>query len=441
MKPEIVESMILAGVSGFRINMSHGSPTVWDEMLSYILKAEERTGLYPAIIFDLEGPRVRIANTPFTHVEPGQKIKICKEGEEQDCIRLTHPKVTEYLDPGDVLLIDDGKTIIQIDDSRDKTLTGTVIGGFTIEPGKGVAVKGKHLPLEPLTKKDLACLDYLVNKPVSHIMLSYASSGEHIRILREELEKRGLDYVDVMAKIETPGGVENIDEIAREADAIVIARGDLGMHYPLEEIPLISSKIAESAIRHYKPLIMATEILTSMIERPIPTRAEIVDIYKAAELGADALLLTGETAIGRFPVKAVEWALRVASLASRSVNPPRPSAENIPYRLALALIEVAEDIGAPIIAYTMKGRLPKRLASFKPEVKVYSGTGNILNYRKMMILRNIFPVHVEAKDYQEGLEKTSKLVLEKLGQENMFVEASWSRENRVFQIKVRNIHY
>ncbi len=440
MKYEVISSMVEAGVAGFRINMSHGSPSVWDEMLKLILEAEEQHGVYPAIIFDLEGPRIRIAQSPATHVEPGQKIKIC-DNEQDECLKLTHKGVIKHLEPGDIILVDDGKTVLRILEKHDESVTALVVGGYSLEPGKGIAVRGKHIPLEPLTEKDLQCLDYLRGKPVSHIMLSYVADGDHVKLLRHELEKRGLDHVDIMAKIETPRGVQNIDEISKEADAIVIARGDLGMHYPLEEIPLVSSKIAEAAVKNYKPLIVATEILTSMIERPIPTRAEIVDIYKAVELGADGLLLTGETAIGRFPVKAVEWALRVASLASSKIKSPRPEARGVAYRLALALVETAEDIDAPIIAYTMKGRLPKRIASFKPTIKVYAGTRDPLIYRKLMVLRSIFPIHVEATDYQEGLERTSSTVLERLGRDSTFVEASWSRENRVFQIKVRNIHY
>ncbi len=440
MSPEIVRAMIRAGAAGFRINSSHGSPGLWEEMIRLVEEASEREGVLPALVFDLEGPRLRVRWAPGGRVEPGQRVRICREPGE-GCIVLNYPEALDVIEPGDTILIDDGKTVLRVEEAGQGVVSATVLTGTSVEPGKGVVVRGKHVPLPPLTEKDRECLDWLAGKPVSHVMLSYTQGPEHVRLLRRELEERGLGGVSVMAKIETPGAVERIEEIARESDAVVIARGDLGMHYPLEEIPRISTRIASAAVEEHAPLVMATEILASMVERPVPTRAEIVDIYRAVELGADALLLTAETAIGRYPVRAVEWAARTASIAWREAHSlPRPPARDTAESLALAILEMAEDLGAPIVIYSMAGRLPARIAQFKPRVKVYAGTPSPEAYRRLMLLHSVNPILVEADGYVRGLEQTLERV-KRLGLEGVLVEAAWSEETHVFQVRIRNIAY
>jgi len=437
--PGTIYNMMGEGAWGFRVNMSHGDPGQWERLVSAVGEAEERHGWRPALIADLEGPRVRIVRGQEpVRVSPGDRVVFCADGE--GCIRVTAVELFQVLREGDTVIVGDGDAVfhvVRVEESRAVLLA---VEPGVVRPGKGVVVRGKDVPLPPLTDKDKRALDFAARHPFSHVMMSYVRNREHVEALRRALRERGLDHLRVLAKIESPGAVERVDEIGGASDGLVVARGDLGMHFPLEELPVVQARIARAASRLHKPLIVATEILASMVENPHPTRSEITDIFEAVRLGADALLLTAETAIGRYPVKAVAWARRAASRAVEHVEPPRPEPRDPPERLANGLVELAESLNANILVYTRSGRLPARIAGFKPRVPVYVGAGTPRVERVLRILWGLAPVTVGEYSYQEGLEKARR-ELEPVLAGRLTVEASWSREEGVYQIKVRNIRY
>jgi len=438
--PETVYEMMAAGAWGFRINMSHGDPDQWERLVQAVLEAEGRHGWKTALIADLEGPRVRVARgqKPVA-VRPGDRILICASSHE-GCIQVTAEEIFKVLREGDTVIVGDGDAKFRVERVEPLRAVLVAVEPGVVKPGKGVVVRGKDIPLPPLTERDLAALDFASRHPFSHIMMSYVRSRNHIEVLRREMEARGLSGLRVLAKIESPGAVERVEEIGEAADGLVVARGDLGMHFPLEELPVVQADIAYAGVVLHKPVIMATEILASMLENPHPTRSEITDIFEAVRLGADALLLTAETAVGKYPVRAVSWARRAASRAVDHVTPLRSLPRNEPERLANGIVELAESLEAVVLVYSRGGRLPSRIASFKPRVPVYVGTGTETVERVLRILWGLAPVTVGEMGYQEGLE-VARSRLERRIAGRLTVEASWSREEGVYQIKVRNIRY
>ncbi len=437
--PRVVYEMMGEGAWGFRLNTSHGSPEEWEELVSAVLETEERHGWRPALIVDLQGPRVRIARgvQPVT-LQGGDRVELCYGGDS--CIEVDNPALFRAAREGDEVIVGDGAARLRVEKVQAHRLVAVALGEGVIEPGKGVVVKGRDLPLPPLTERDMRVLEWVRGKPFSHVMLSYTRDPSHVRVLRARLRELGIPHLRVLAKIETPSAVAKAGEIAEASDGVVVARGDLGMHFPLEEMPVVQAAVAYEALAAKKPVIMATEILASMVERPVPTRSEITDIFEAVRLGSDALLLTAETAVGRHPVDAVAWARRAAEAAARHVSLPKPEPYDSPERLALGLVELAESLEATLVVYSREGRLPARVAAFKPRVPVVAGASSRHVERVLRLLWGVYPVHVGEHDYQSGLEATRRAVSEYL-EGALTVEASWSRSEGVYEIRVRNIRY
>ena len=436
--PAVVEAMLREGAWGFRINTSHGDEEQWDSFLEAILYAEERVGVRPAIIVDLQGPRVRVSRDQEPlRVPRGEEVVFCDEP-AGGCVVLDSRAFFEIVREGDTVLIGDGDAELRIVEAGAGRARAVAVVDSLIEPGKGVVVRGKDYPLPPLTERDRRALRWASGKPVSHIMVSYTRSREHVEAARAAAAEEGLD-VAVLAKIETPGAVARAGEIAEASDGVVVARGDLGLHFPLEEMPVVQASIAMEAVFSKRPLIVATEILASMVERPQPTRSEVTDVFEAVRLGSDALLLTSETAIGRYPVEAVRWARRASEKAASYMATFRPDPASPAERLAHGLVELAESLESPLLVYSREGRLPRRISAFKPRVPVYVGAGRVEVERRLRILWGLNPVTVGEYPYDEGLEETRKRLQSIL--EGPLVEASWSREEGVYSIRVRNLRY
>ncbi|MCE4624429.1 MAG: pyruvate kinase [Desulfurococcales archaeon] len=436
----VMGEMIRAGARGFRINTSHGDPDEWASLLDAALRAEAEAGLRTALIIDLEGPRVRVSHAiEPVRVGEGEKVSFCPEG-GQGCIQVTDPALFDVVEEGDSIILGDGVLTFTVSKVTAAGLEAVSNSPGTIRPGMGVALKGKDLPLPPVTEKDERAIKFMAGKPFSHVMMSYVRDPQHIKVLREKLEEHAVSGVEVLAKIETPGGVRNAPQIALESDGIVVARGDLGMHYPLETMPQIQAKLSQTAVQARKTLVIATELLTSMIQRPTPTRSEITDIYQAAREGADALLLTAETAIGKHPVRAVKWAIKAARAAAQTTQPPRPQRNGVPERLANGLVDLAESIQAPLLVYSKGGRLPKRIAALKPKTTVIAGVNTTQLERQLTIRWGITPIHIPAETYTEGLEKLHQKLRTRLAGRTV-VLAAWSRHKETFEIKIKNIKY
>lgn len=442
-KQDVVLDLAFAGADAFRINFSHGNNEQWLEYVNLILDAEVKTGRPLGIIGDLEGPRVRVATDKPVPVEPGKTLTFTyKTGGGEGSIPVDSKAFFSTIDPGDLVFIDDGRVILQVENVKGTKAELRVIEGDVIAPRKGVVVSGKEYPLPYITEKDKRDIAFAVKNKFSHILVSFARDAQHIASVRGFVDRLGGKNIKVLAKIESPSGVRRIRDILDEADGVVVARGDLGMHFPLEEIPRIQEEIVSVARSKYKPVVVATQLLSSMIEHPTPTRSEVMDVYNAVKMGVDALMLTSETAIGKYPVHAVTWLTRIASKALSYVKWERPKAKSILHRLARGVVELAENLGAPILAYSMSGGIAERIAAFRPSKPAHVGVPSVEIARMLTILWSIQPHVIEADTREKGLEKLyDKLTNEEvIGVGDVIVEASWSIQDGVHTIRVKHVY-
>ncbi|MGC8566460.1 MAG: pyruvate kinase [Caldisphaera sp.] len=439
----IIRKMIATGTDAFRINMSHGDPKQWEEFLELIDKASNEMGISVTKIADLEGPRIRLGNFEPIKLQQGQLLTLKYESSKIDGIPVDNKAFFAAIEQGDRVLIDDGKVTVEVESVEKDSAEVRVIEGEGLEPRKGLAVSGKEFDIPPITNKDVENMKFISEKNFDYVMASFIRNSSHIDIIRDALKKQGLENVSILAKIETPSGVKNIDEISEAADGIIVARGDLGMHFPLEELPIIQQKIIESARKKLKPVILATEIFMSMVERPVPSRGEISDVYKAVEEGVDGFLVTSETSIGKYPVQVIAWLSRVIQEAQKHIKPAKINeTQFMEARIAKGVVELAESIEAEILSYAASTNMSKLIASFRPSKPIYTGTPSDEIARKLNIFWGIKPLIVgQANNEEEGLTSTEVFLLRDgiIGTGDTVIEAAWSKEHNTFIVKVKQI--
>ncbi len=412
----VVASMIEEGAEAFRINFSHGDLDTWRSYVEALREAERRVGKEVALIGDLPGPGIRIGGLPKpVELEDGAEAEFVLAAEaRQGSASIPVPEQAFFstLEPGDIVVIDDGKLVLRILSVNSGRARAKVLAGGRLLPRKSVTVKGKEPPLPSLTEKDLKNVELAVKLGFDYLALSFVRGPDAVEQLRGVLRVLGAEDIGVLAKIETRSGVENVEDVARAADGVIIARGDMGMHYNLEEIPSLQKRLVEKVRLLRKPVIVATQFLETMRENPVPTRSEVMDVYNAVLSGVDGLMVTAETAIGRYPVECIKWLRRIIERAEKEHQPPlRRAGGPLPERFAHGVVILAESIGAKMVVYTRGGNTPRRIASHRPTVPVYAGSANPRTRRKMRLYWGIEPVTVSPSNpdnYDEGLEETLK---------------------------------
>jgi pyruvate kinase len=403
------------GVSGFRLNFAHGNEELWKSMVENVLRAESICSKPLAIIGDLRGPSVRLGElNGQIAVKKGETIKlVLSERSEGRELPLPVKEVYEQLEVGDLIIMSDGKFRFRVSEIGE-FVELTALTDALISSRNTIAVANKEFDLPLLREKDLADIEFAVKHKFSYIGLSYVRGPSDLEMLRKVIKKSGGERTGIIAKIETKSAVKNLDEIVELCDAVLVARGDLGMNFGLEEIPYLQRKIIKRSIEIGKPVILATQLLESMIENPIPTRAEVVDISTATSEGVDALMLTGETAIGKHPVEAVRWLRRIIETTERklTINKFR-DVKGLNERFAKGVVELAEDINSKLVVFSKFGNTPRRMALLRPAVEFYVGTPDIEVARALSILWGIKAYEISALDYDEGLEKTYEFLKKK----------------------------
>ena len=440
----VVRKMMAVGADGFRINMSHGDEKQWQQFLDLVVKAESELGVHVAKIADLEGPRVRLGDFSAVDVAPGQVVRLKYKDSPGDGVPVDNRAFFMALERGDRVLVDDGKVVLSVEDVERDSATARVISGSRLEPRKGVVVAGKEYDLPPLTDKDLRDLKFVASSNFDYVMASFVRDARHIEILRKVMRDMGLKGAKILAKIETPSGVRNIDSIVEAADGIVVARGDLGMHFPLEDIPVIQRRIIEAARKRLKPVILATEIFMSMIERPLPTRGEISDVYAGVEEGVDGFLVTSETSIGKYPVEVVGWLNRVIEEANKNVRPRRvePESMALEARVSRGLVEMAQSVGASIVAYAVDYDAARLISAFRPTTPIYVGVPDESLARSLSVLWGITPILVrQTSSEEEGLLATEDELRARglTGPGSLVVELTWSADRSTAVVRVRQL--
>ncbi len=309
---ETLRRMFAAGMTGVRINLSHGSLAAHEQWLAHLFRAAERTGISPQVVMDLQGPELRTSlSAPL--LLSGEVLLTAEE--KEGCIPVPSP-VLQALSPGDRISLDDSRILLAAEKRKEDGWLCSVLQEGTLLPHKSLAILGKELKTPVLTSDDLKNLDLAEKMGITGLMQPFVRSAEDLKSVRRELERRGLN-LRVTAKIETVSGIETLDQLIPHADMICIARGDLGNAVPLWKLPALQREITLRCRKAGVPFMVVTQMLQSMTHAPVPTRAEVNDIYLSVLSGASAVMLTGETAAGEYPAEAMEYLVRTGKEAER----------------------------------------------------------------------------------------------------------------------------
>ena len=412
---DVILGLAETGASGFRINFAHGDRELWSSMVDNVMKAEKALGRPLTLIGDLSGASIRLGelDRPI-QLKKGDRVRLvprAKGSAEELEVPLPVREVYEGLEVGDVVLMDDGRVRLKVADVAPSYVELTALTDAVIKSRKALVVMNKDFALPAVTEKDLADLKFALERGFDYIGLSYVRGPSDVEVLREVIRDLGREDVKVIAKVETRSALENLDGIIEAADAVLVARGDLGMVMGLEKIPHLQRRIVSKAIEMEKPVIIATQLLESMIESPVPTRAEVVDVNAAVAEGVDALMLTGETAIGKYPVEAVSWLRRIIRTAEENVSVARRRGpKSLWARFTAGVTSLAEDLNAKLVIYSVHGNTARLISLLRPAIDVYVGTPSPKVLKQLNILWGLRAYLVEASSYDEGLEETFKLL-------------------------------
>ncbi|PVH30567.1 pyruvate kinase [Pararhodobacter oceanensis] len=391
---EVIRALFEAGADVFRLNMSHGTHAEISERHAMVRAVEAETGRPIALLADLQGPKLRVGTfaEEAVELEDGQRFRLDLDPAEGDAQRvcLPHPEIFAALEPGARLLVNDGKISLMVDRCDAESADCTVIVGGTISNRKGVNVPDVLLPVRALSDKDRADLEFACELGVDWLALSFVQRPEDVEEARELARGRA----SVMAKIEKPAAVQAFDAIAEVSDGLMIARGDLGVELPVHSVPPLQKRMVRKARELAKPVIVATQMMESMIESPVPTRAEVSDVATAIYEGADAVMLSAESAAGQYPVEAVRTMHNVAvSVEGDDTYPQLISAFRIIARstvadgIVSAAREIAEstDIKA-ICCFTESGTTPIKVARERPQVPILALSPSVTTLRRLCLV-------------------------------------------------------
>jgi pyruvate kinase len=418
--PEMLEALVRAGVDTFRLNFSHGTQDDHAEVHATIRSLELKAGHPIGILQDLQGPKIRVGTIKDGKivVAAGEHVRFVMSGSDGDrmSIPLPHPEIFDAVSPGDDLLIDDGRVRVRVMGLDADSIDAKVVTGGVVSNRKGVNVPSAVLNLSPLTAKDRADLEFGLRLGVDWVALSFVQKPEDI------IEARGLigDRAGVMAKIEKPAALEHIDDIVRLSDAIMVARGDLGVEIPHEEVPGRQKELVRSCRLIGKPVIVATQMLDSMVAAPTPTRAEASDVATAIYDGADAVMLSAESASGQYPCEAVVMMSRIIESTERHrlyhsiINASQPGEEETaPHAVAAAAADLAAVIGASaIVAFTSSGTTAARIARRRPKVPILAITPDQSVSRQLCLLWGAHSVRSkDINSYEEMVDRATQTAI------------------------------
>ncbi len=406
--------LIDAGMDGARLNFSHGAQADHGESARRIRAAQVAAGRPLALIADLQGPKIRIGDLaqPVV-VHAGDKIVVAgEEAARPDDLPVAPAVLGSVLGVGQEVLIDDGRVRLRVDKVEGGRALCEVVTGGSIEEHKGVNVPGVQLPVPSLTEKDLSDLDFALGLGVDYVAQSFVRSRADVAALRARLEIAGSEAW-VIAKIELKEAVAALDDILDEADAVMIARGDLGVEIGVAEVPLLQKRIILAALDRGKPAITATQMLETMIEQPEPTRAEASDVANAILDGTSAVMLSAETAVGSYPIEAVATMDRIAravepALGYRHQLPSAAEEPTVGRAMSNAACDLAEALGATaILVPTFTGRTASAVARLRPRRPIVALTHVGVSLQHMAIEWGVTPLDIPESTDVEDLWRTS----------------------------------
>lgn len=415
---EKITELFHAGADLFRINMSHSSHETLNELVSVLRAVEKDVGRPIGILADLQGPKLRLGDFADTSIDvsPGDNITLDlneKPG-TQKRIYIPHPEIIRAVQPGDRILIDDGKVTLKVVKSDGKKAVAEVVSGTKLSSRKGVSLPDTELGVSSLTPKDYKDLDAALAAEVDWIAISFVQRPEDVAEVRKIAKGRA----GILSKIEKPQALTRLDDIIELSDAIMVARGDLGVEVPIEQVPGLQKQMTRACRRAGKPVVVATQMLESMISAPMPTRAEVSDVGTAVFEGADAIMLSAESAVGDYPVEAVTMMDKIAveieqdsnynSIISAQRAEPEPTGADA---ISLAARQIAETLNlSAIVCYTGSGTTGLRAARERPSVPVIALSPVAKTARRLSIVWGLHCVVTEdANDLDDMVDRACRI--------------------------------
>jgi pyruvate kinase len=408
----MLEKLILAGVDVCRLNMAHADEEWTRTMIRRVRDVCNRTQRHIALMMDVKGPEIRTGDLEKpVELKPGQLIDLLPAGGKPErgvfSVGVNYPRINDDVVVGTVVLVDSGLIRLEVISTSEERVRCKVLVPGWLSSRRHINLPGVKVRLPALTAKDKRDIAIGVEEKVDYFALSFVREADDVDILRRMLSDLK-SSAKIIAKVEDQSGVDNLDEIIVASDAVMVARGDLGIEVPMEDLPLIQKRTIDACIRHRRPVIVATHLLESMILSPVPTRAEVSDIATAVWSNADAIMLSGETTTGKYPLECVQFMKRVAGRiegsASKGYNSSLPLKTHKD-RLLRSAVVLAQELGDNgIVVFTRNGQLPQALASLRPmRCPIYAFTDDPETFRQMLLIWGVEPFLIT---FKPGPEET-----------------------------------
>ncbi len=423
---EVLKQLMLEGMNVARINFSHGGIEEQRKFIDAVRQARKEVNLPVALLLDTQGPEIRtgkLQESPVT-LKTGDTFTLVNEDIVGDNTKttITYKDLYKDVKVGSVILIDDGKIEIDVKEVKGKDIICEVINGGSLGNRKSINLPGTHINLPALKEKDIKDLIDGCKEDFDYIAASFIRSKEDVLAIRKVLDENGGKDIKIISKIESQEGVDNIDEIIEASDGVMVARGDLGVEVPFEEVPILQKEFIKKCNNAGKIVITATQMLETMTENPRPTRAEISDVANAIYDATWAVMLSGESAMGKYPVECVNTMSKIAHAVEKDINYWKRLCkkevnnvdDNYELKIAHTVTRTAMEMEAKaIFAYTEVGDTPKLLASYHPNCPIYALTTNEKTYRQLALAWDTTPILVkDGKNADDVIEKGIKMAQE-----------------------------
>lgn len=429
---EILKQMILAGMNVARLNFSHGSFADQEVYYNAIKQARNELGLPVAILLDTQGPEIRTGKLEESPVflKAEETFTLVNDDIIGDNTKtsITYKDLYKDVEPGATILIDDGKIELEVQKIEGKDIVCKVMNGGDLGSKKSINVPGRHINLPALKEKDINDLIDGCKYDFDFIAASFIRCADDVKAIRKVLNENGGEKIKIISKIESQEGIENFDEILEISDGIMVARGDMGVEIPMEEVPVVQKQLIKKCNRLGKIVITATQMLESMTSNPRPTRAEVSDVANAIFDLTGAVMLSGESAMGKYPVQCVETMSKIAHSIEKEISYDKRIArrnidfENMDYEFYLdhSICSAARQMNAKaIFAYTEAGNTPRKISSLLPNCPIIAVTKDEKTYRQLAIVADVIPLLIneegDAKEIiSKGIDKAIELgIIEK----------------------------
>ncbi|MCR5740854.1 MAG: pyruvate kinase [Gammaproteobacteria bacterium] len=427
-KQDVLCKMIDAGMNTARVNFSHGDDKTHGEAIDLVRKCSKITGRYVGVLMDLKGPKIRLGvfEKGKVHVKPGDRLTAYSKelvGNDKE-FYIRQPELFNDVHSGDTLLVDDGKVILKVLSSNSEKMEVEVINEGDLSDNKGINAPGVILTMPFVSEKDYNDLMFGIERGVDSVACSFVRRADDVKQIRRILNENGGRNIEIIAKIENQEGVDNVADILQVANGVMVARGDMGVELPFELVPVYQKKIIQLANQIGKPVITATHMLESMIHCPRPTRAEASDVSNAVLDGTDAVMLSGESAVGDYPVESVDSMARIIKEIEKTIDYERKfeSLVNHNHRdindaigVSVASCCLSIDKARAVFAFTDTGGTAKRISHYRPSEPIIALTSNPITCNKLSYYWGVYPVLVKnILDFKE-FDIIAREVAESLG--------------------------